>query len=59
MKLSFFHGLDRRFRHRAICVGRGCVRACVDHLEKTGRIERQYRVPLIEGEQWVIEEPLE
>jgi epoxyqueuosine reductase len=55
----YYQFLDRRFRHRAICVGRGCVRACVDHLEKTGRIERQYRVPMIEGEQWVIEEPLE
>lgn len=50
----YYRFLDRRFRHRAICVGRGCVRACVDHLEKTGRIEKQYRIPLIESEQWVI-----
>ena len=39
------------------CVGRGCVRACMDHLEKAGRIEKQYRTPMIEGEQWVIEGP--
>ena len=55
----YYHFVDRRFRHRAICVGRGCVRACMDHLEKTGRLEKQYRIPMIEGEQWVIEEPLE
>lgn len=55
---SYYSFLDRRFRHRAICVGRGCVRACMDHLEKTGRIEKQYTTPMIEGRQWVIEEPL-
>ena len=54
----YYRFLDRRFRHRSICVGRGCVRACVDHLEKTGRLEKQYKIPMIEGKQWVIEEPL-
>lgn len=40
-----------RFRHLAICVGRGCLRACLDHLEKTGRIETRFRTPLIERAQ--------
>ncbi|MGD2174000.1 MAG: hypothetical protein PVJ27_01245 [Candidatus Brocadiaceae bacterium] len=53
---SYYRFLDRRFRHRSICGARGCVRACMDHLEKTGRIERQYRAPMIEGEQWVLEQ---
>jgi hypothetical protein len=44
--------LDRWFRHRVICVGRRCLCACLDHLEKSGRIEKQFRTPLIEGEQW-------
>ncbi|MBD3181894.1 hypothetical protein GF312_06360 [Candidatus Poribacteria bacterium] len=52
---SYYRFLDHRFRHRAICVGRGCVRACVDHLEKTGRLEKQYKTPMIEGEQWILE----
>ena len=55
----YFEFLQHRFRHQGICVGRGCIRACMDHLEKTGRIEKQYKTPMIEGEQWVIEEPLE
>lgn len=55
----YYRFLDHRFRHRAICVGRGCVRACMDHLEKSGRIEKRYRTPMIEGKQWVIEELLE
>ena len=52
----YYRFLDHRFRHRGICVGRGCVRACMDHLEKTGRLEKQYKTPMIEGKQWVIED---
>ena len=32
-----------------------CARACMDHLEKSGRIEKQYQTPMIEGKQWVLE----
>ncbi|MFO8008078.1 MAG: 4Fe-4S dicluster domain-containing protein [Candidatus Brocadiia bacterium] len=52
---SYYGFLDRRFRHRSICGARGCVRACMDHLEKAGLIEKSYRTPMIEGDQWVIE----
>jgi len=55
----YYRFLDHRFRHHSICVGRGCVRACMDHLEKSGRLEKQYRIPMIEGKQWVIEDPLD
>ncbi|MFW6066529.1 MAG: hypothetical protein ACOC9S_06885 [Planctomycetota bacterium] len=44
--------LRHRFRHLAICVGRGCLRACLDHLEKTGRIAAKFHTPLIERPQW-------
>ena len=53
----YYRFLDHRFRHRSICGARGCVRACMDHLEKTGRISARYRTPMIEGKQWVIETP--
>ena len=56
---AYFRFVDHRFRHRSVCGARGCVRMCVDHLERTGRIEKQYHTPMVEGEQWVIEEPLE
>ena len=49
---SYHKFLDHRFRHRAICVGRGCLRACLDHLEKAGRIETKFRTPLAEREPW-------
>ena len=45
-----------RFRHLSICVARGCIRSCLDHLEKTGRIEAQFRTPLIERERWTVPE---
>lgn len=45
-----------RFRHLAICVGRGCVRSCLDHLEKTGRIQKTFKTPLIEGKRWKLNE---
>jgi epoxyqueuosine reductase len=55
----YYKFLDHRFRHHTICGGRGCIRKCMDHLEKTGRIQKQYRTPMVEGRQWVIEDPPE
>lgn len=56
---AYYRFLDHRFRHRGICGGRGCLRACLDHLEKTGRLTGDYHTPMVEGEQWTITEPLE
>lgn len=56
---SYNQFLDHRFRHRSVCVGRGCLRACLDHLEKTGRIEAQFKNPLIQGKRWKFNEPPE
>jgi len=49
---SYQEFLIRRFRHLAICVGRGCLRSCLDHLERTGRIETTFKTPLIERDRW-------
>lgn len=54
---SYSRFLQHRFRHLAVCVGRGCLRACLDHLEKTGRIEATYETPFIEGPRWKLDEP--
>lgn len=48
-----------RFRHLAICVGRGCIRACLDHLEKTGRICKTFRSPFVRRERWKLNDPPE
>ncbi len=48
--------LQRRFRHLSICVGRGCLRACLDHLEKTGRISTTFKMPFIQQPRWKLNE---
>jgi len=54
---SYYRFVDHRFRHRGICVGRGCLRACLDHLEKTGRIQATFKTPLIQRDRWKLNEP--
>jgi len=54
---SYSRFLQHRFRHLSVCVGRGCLRGCVDHLEKTGRIQAHYKTPFIERERWKLNEP--
>jgi len=54
---SYSRFLQHRFRHLATCVGRGCLRACLDHLEKTGRLEAKYQTPFIERTRWKLNEP--
>ncbi|MFW5839325.1 MAG: hypothetical protein ACOCZE_01965 [Planctomycetota bacterium] len=48
---------QRRFRHLAICVGRGCLWACLDHLEKTGRISTRFKTPFIRRQRWKLNDP--
>lgn len=56
---AYFGWLQKRFRHQGICAGRGCIRMCMDHLEKTGRIEKQFQTRMVEGQQWTIKQPEE
>ena len=53
---SYNRWMEHRFRHLAICAGRGCIRACLDHLEKTGRIKQRFHEPFTEGERWKLDE---
>ncbi len=53
---SYNQFCQHRFRHLAIYVGRGCLRTCLDHLEKTGRISTTFKTPLIEGKRWKLNE---
>jgi epoxyqueuosine reductase len=54
---SYVEFLRGRFRHCAICVGRGCVRACLDHLEKAGRIQAAFKTPLVTRPRWTLDQP--
>jgi len=46
--------ISERFNHLGICAGRSCIRSCLDHLEKTGRIETKFNAPLIDKPRWKI-----
>lgn len=54
---SYQQFVRHRFRHCSVCVGRGCLRACLDHLEKSGRLEATFRRPFIERERWRLDAP--
>lgn len=51
-KTNYQKFVQHRFRHCAICVGRGCLRSCLDHLEKTGKIKKQFKNPFIARKRW-------
>lgn len=44
--------VHQRYRHYSVCVGRGCIRACLHHLETTGRISAKFELPFIQRKQW-------
>ena len=56
---EYYRFLDQRFNQRSICGGRGCIRACLDHLEKTGRIRQTFVTPLIDQPPWELDAPAE
>ena len=54
-ELPVYHrALWERFGHLGICAGRSCIRSCLDHLEKTGRIETKFNAPLISKPRWKV-----
>ena len=38
----------------AICGARGCIRACMNALEKTGRIENKFHHPFYKKKSWLL-----
>jgi len=51
---GYHRALSERFHTLGICAGRGCLRSCLDHLEKTGRIEAKFNAPLIDKPRWKV-----
>lgn len=54
-KPKYQRAIYEHFNHIAICVGRSCLRSCIDHLEKTGRIKAQFNAPFISKPRWKME----
>lgn len=53
-KPAYHRGMIDRFHTLGICAGRACIRSCLDHLEKTGRIETKFNAPLIAKPRWKV-----
>ena len=51
---DYHRSIYERFSHLGICAGRSCIRSCLDHLEKTGRIGTQFNTPLITKPRWKV-----
>ena len=46
-KVSYAVNAQTWFQSPAgLCGGAGCIRACLAHLEKRGRLKRQYQIAL-------------
>lgn len=53
--ISYFRDMRATATHAcSICGARGCIRACMDHLEKTGRIEAKFRNPFRKKKPWLL-----
>lgn len=54
---SVMHYYDYVMNHVgyfAVCGARGCIRACMDNLEKSGRIENKFHNTFYKKEQWLM-----
>ena len=51
---QYHRSMQQRFNHLGICAGRGCIRSCLDHLEKTSRISANFNEPLISKPRWKV-----
>ena len=52
--LSYYEYLMRNVGYFALCGARGCIRACMVALEKSGRTENKFHEPFYKKESWTL-----
>ena len=52
--MDYYSYIYKHTGYFAICGARGCIRACMDQLEKTGRIENQFHNRFYKKESWLL-----
>ena len=40
---------------RSVCAGRGCLRSCMDHLERQGKLTNKFQTPFRRQPAWTME----
>ncbi len=53
--IDFYHQMLSVTGYFAVCGAAGCIRACMDHLERAGRIESRFSVPFRQRQPWRLE----
>ena len=53
--MGYYDYIIKHTGYFAICGAKGCIRACMDMLEKTGRIENTFNNPFYKKESWSLE----
>ncbi|MGQ9515354.1 MAG: hypothetical protein ACUVTL_09985, partial [Thermoproteota archaeon] len=52
-RMQYVHNAWESYHHPStICGGRGCIRACMIHLEQTGRISNIFKSPFRKRDPW-------
>ncbi|GAH46581.1 unnamed protein product, partial [marine sediment metagenome] len=55
-RVRYNYLINRVFgRPGSICGARGCIRACMDHLEKEGKIENKFHNSFQKRKVWLVE----
>jgi hypothetical protein len=39
---------------RSVCAGRGCIRSCMDHLERRDKLSNRFRTPFRDDQPWTM-----
>lgn len=52
--LKYYHYVKSHTGYFAVCGAKGCIRACMDQLEKTGRIENTFKNKFYKKPSWKI-----
>ncbi|GHV47275.1 (4Fe-4S)-binding protein [Spirochaetia bacterium] len=52
--IEYYHYIMAHVDYFAICGARGCIRACMNALEKAGRIENTFKEPFYRKKSWLM-----
>lgn len=52
--MEYYNYIISHTGYFAVCGARGCIRACMDVLEKSGRIESRFKNPFYKKESWLL-----
>ena len=52
--MGYYDYIIKHTGYFAVCGARGCIRACMNSLEKTDRIENKFHNPFYKKESWLL-----